>query len=151
MQANPMLRITSLFLIAILLQACATNIQKYSEIDETEKTITVPTGSKGLKGDIKRLLAQDGWALSVYRGPDVTEGAAGDQVRLEHYDTFNTRYTLFVASSVYDYCMNFSPAISYDISLVDNSTGTEVMTMDGNGCESNVAQKFMDNLAGNKK
>ena len=58
----------------ILLSACTgSNIQQYSSIDKSSKTITVPAGSKGLKGTLKGYLKNKGWKLAIYRGPDITE------------------------------------------------------------------------------
>ena len=125
----------------LLLTACTTtNLQHYTDIDHKDKTITVPAGAKGLKGDIKKALRDAGWTLAVYRGPSVIEGKGS---RLEQFDTYNTRYTLTMGSYVCDYCLDFTPAIEYDISLIDNKTGSEVITMDGRGCEDQVTQKFV--------
>lgn len=145
---NTLTKALCICVMGLTLQACAANIQKYGEIDKNNKTITVPAGSKGLKGEIKKALAEDGWSMSVYRGPDVTEGTMGGETKLESYNTYNTRYTLAMASNVYDVCLNFSPAVSYDISLIDNKTGTEIITMDGEGCENGIAQEFLQALNG---
>lgn len=137
----------SLLFALMLLTACTTtNIQTYGVVDPSDKTITVPAGSKGLKGEIKQALTDAGWTLAVYgRGPSVIEDREN---RLEQFDTYNTRYKLALVTRVYDYCFDFTPAVEYDISLIDNYTGTEVMTMEGTGCEDAVAQEFIKALNG---
>ena len=131
--------------VLLLLSGCtSTNFQQYSKIDNNDKSITVPAGSKGLKGEIKKGLSDMGWRLSVTRGPSITETTKS---RTEQFDTFNTRYTLFLNSNVYDYCFNFSPAITYDLSMIDNNTGSEVITMDGRGCEDSVTSQFINALS----
>ena len=78
------------------------NLQSYAAIDLSQKTITVPSGSKGLRGKLKQVLTEQGWQLSVDRGPSVVEGDLGSKTKLESYDTFNTRYRLYVAFRQFD-------------------------------------------------
>lgn len=138
-------------IMAFLLCGCATNnVQVYSTVDPSAKTITVPPGSSGLKGDIKKALSARGWKMRVYSGPEVIEGKAGTNTSLQRYDTFNTRYSLFAYSRQFDVCFNFSPAVRYELTLVDNKDGSEVLTMDGRDCQDKIAQQFVDALE-NKK
>jgi hypothetical protein len=136
-------------LACILLSSCAnTNVQTYSRVNAGEKTVTVPAGSKGLKGVLKAYLSKNGWKMSVYQGPTVTQGSRdpsdGSQVS-KKYDTFNTRYTLQLSTSRAELlCMNESSEISYELSFVDNHTGMDVFTLDGKSCDSydDVVEKF---------
>lgn len=127
----------------LFLSACAGNMQSYSKFDERQKTITVPYGSSGLKGGMKKALTDRGWKMAVYSGPEILEGTSGSSVRMEKYRTFNTRYTLLGTER------NTGPAgcfisqyFIYDIAIVDNKTGQEVMTMSGEGCEGQVLDTF---------
>ena len=139
----------ALMCVLVLLGGCAShNIQLYGSVDQSNKTVTVPAGSKGLKGDLKKALSQKGWQLAVYRGPSVTEGEFGKNTKIEQYDTFNTKYRLIVSSRQYDLCLNFTPAITYDISFIDNQSGAEIFTIDGRGCEPDVVKKFENALNG---
>lgn len=134
------------------LTGCAThNVQLYGPIDNSNKTVTVPPGSEGLKGKLKSALANDGWTLVVYRGPSVTEGEIGEKTKVEQYDTFNSRYRLIASSYQFDLCLNFTPAIEYDISFIDNKSGAEVFTINGRGCEPDAVEKFMNALRGKDK
>lgn len=135
--------------IAFVLIGCQHhNLQNYTAIDQSQKTVTVPPGSKGLRGKLKQTLTEQGWKLSVDKGPAVMEGDLGGKTKLESYDTFNTRYRLYVASAQFDICLNFEPAITYDISFIDNKTGSEVFTIEGKGCESNAVKKFKEAIYG---
>lgn len=141
-----------LMCIVVFLGGCAShNIQLYGSVDQSNKTVTVPPGSKGLKGELKKALSQNGWKLAVYRGPSVTEGELGKNTKIEQYDTFNTKYRLIVSSRQYDICLNFTPAITYDISFIDNHSGAEIFTIDGRGCEPDVVEKFVNALNGIEK
>ena len=128
---------------AVLLTGCMTyRVRTFDTVDASNKTITVPPGG-GLTGAIKDVLAQDGWKITVYRGPEVTQGTLGETTRLETGRTFTTRYTLFLKWNQYDVCVpRFDPAYNYDISLVDNSNGSEVLTVSGRGCEGGIVDKF---------
>lgn len=134
------------------LGGCAThNVQLYSAIDSTNKTVTVPPGSEGLKGKLKQAMSQDGWRLVVYAGPAIIEGEVGEKTKIQQYDTFKSRYRLVIASYKYDVCLNFSPAIQYDVSFIDNQSGAEIFTMNGSGCEDDVVENFMNALKGKTK
>ena len=134
--------------LLLLISGCTHhNIQIYKTIDHTNKTITVPPGSKGLKGKLKQVLSENGWEMVVDRGPDVTEGEFDKKVNLKNYNTFNSSYRLYVRSYQYDLCFNFSPAITYEISFIDNNLGAEVFTIEGNGCECDVIKKFEEAIS----
>jgi hypothetical protein len=137
---------------AFLLSGCFYhNVQNYGQIDQNQKTVTVPPGAGGIKGDIKKVLSELGWRQSIDRGPSVTEGKIDKKTKLESYDTFNTRYRLYVKSFQYDMCWNGSPAINYDISFIDNNSGSEIFTLEGRGCQSGVVEKFRDAILGVSK
>ena len=144
---NQQLVFAAFVLMAISVSGCSTtNIQQYSSLDKSSKTMTVPPGGSGLNGKIKTVLAADGWKLLVQRGPRVTEGTFGETTRLEEFNTFNYRYTLYLDWRRYDWCFDFEELVSYDISLVDNENGSEVLTMGGRGCVDEIAEEFLKAL-----
>lgn len=139
-------------LLVLITSGCANHeIQKYQKIDLTEKTIMVEPGASGLKGKLKQELSNSGWTFAVDRGSIVTEGNTKDQIKLETYNTFKTRYRLYVKSNQYDWCITGSAAIYYDISVVDNTSGSEVFTMNGDGCEKDVVKQFSETINGKVK
>lgn len=138
--------ILSVFL-CFSLTACAANLRHYSSIDQSDKTITVPTGGSGLRGPIKDALRADGWHLVVSKGPSVTEGTMGQNTNLRHYDTAKTRYTLIGEETWVDYCLTGSGMYRYDISIIDNKSGEEALTLDGMGCGNDVANKLVNALS----
>jgi hypothetical protein len=109
------------------------NLQIYAAIDLSQKTVTVPPGGQGLKGKLKQILTEQGWQLSIDRGPSIVEGNLGSKTKLESYDTFNTRYRLYVRLQG-DRCLNSHEPANYDISFIDNKTGSEVFTIEGRDC-----------------
>lgn len=131
-------------ILAVALGGCAsTDVQRYGEIDAQQRTITVPPGGLGLTGKIKAGLVAQGWQMAVYEGPTVTEGQVGASTNVKTSDTFNTRYRLLIDWEAFDICLNLQQAIRYDISIIDNKAGSEVATMSGRGCSSDVADQFL--------
>lgn len=133
--------------LSLLLGGCTqfqVNTQKYSSLDMRDKSITVPAGSEGLRGKVKQILSDDGWKLMVDKGPNVLEGRLSESVKLESYGTFNTRYRILIKSNQIDSCIGIplSPLLKFDISIIDNKTGSEVMTMSGLHCEPEIINKF---------
>lgn len=142
---------TMVLFIFIFISSCSHNVDIYEKIDKSKKTVTVPAGSKGLKGKLKRVFSKRHWKMSVYGGPAITEGELGKRIYIKQYNTFNTKYRLLVQSKQFDVCFNFTPAIVYEISLINNNSGSEVFTIDGRGCESEVIEKFVKALDGSSK
>jgi hypothetical protein len=145
------MRRTSLLLIILtvtsMLAGCMSlRVHTFAPVDTTSKTVTVPPGG-GLTGAVKEALSKDGWKIAVYRGPDITEGTLGENTRLERSKSFNTRYAVFIRWRQFDTCFpTFEPAYSFDISMVDNTSASEVLTLSGHGCEHKIVAKFIDGL-----
>ncbi|TXH32619.1 MAG: hypothetical protein E6Q98_24365 [Rhodospirillaceae bacterium] len=142
-----MKRLLALAMLAGLLTGCISSDQQvYGQIDRTEKTITVPPGNAMLVGELKGRLHAAGWKLVVDRGPDKISGTMGETTELESYSTYNTRYRLLIAQTFADYCMLGGKVINYNLSLIDNKTGEEVMAQSGRDCTGPAADKFMSSL-----
>ena len=128
---------------AILLTGCYwDHLQQYKSLDQTARTITVPSGGGGLAGALKNVLKQQGWRLAVVRGPKVTEGKLGEKTKLQEYGTFNTRYQLKLSSSVVGVSLLFDPIYYYDISIIDVQNGDEVLTLSGRNTEHDIIDAF---------
>lgn len=136
-----------ILILAFFISGCATHYtERYEDIDIQNKTVTVLPGSRGLKGSLKKALSRNGWELVVYRGPSVTEGKLGTDTRIEHYGTFKSKYRLIVSSRQYDLCFNFTPKLNYEISFINNHSGSEAFTIHGSGCESEIVDNFIKEL-----
>jgi hypothetical protein len=133
----------------MLLAGCIhSDVSVYSEIDPTQKTITVPPGNALLVGAIKQRLQKSAWKLVVYRGPTRTVGTVGERTDLATGDTFKTRYRLMINQRQFDMCITGDPALFYDLSLIDNETGEEVFAQSGRDCRDRAVDKFMDAING---
>ena len=118
------------------------DVRQYGKIDNTQKSITVPPGG-GLVAELKDILNQHGWTLVVDRGPNVIEGQNSESVKLKSYNTFNSRYRLLLSANRFDTCIgHMDGAYRYNMSMIDNKTGQEIMVMGGAACESRIKSKF---------
>lgn len=140
----------------LLLTGCvsAPESRSYAQIDLTEKSITVPPGSGGLKGLLKDILIGEKWSLTVDSSLDVTEGEAKEKVSLQTRRVYQTRYYLLVQSRVIDDCLEFvSPSVEsklyrFDISIIDTKSSSETLTMSGKSCSSQIAKDFRNHIQG---
>lgn len=137
-----LMRFTVLIFTSLLLAGCSSNLQSYGNIDHKAKSITVPAGSQGLKGDMKKALHERGWKMTVYSGPEILEGSTGTALHLQKYQTFNTRYTLIGYDKQVDSCI-IAPYIRYEVAVIDNKNGSEVFSLDGSDCQSTALQNFI--------
>jgi len=139
------MRYLTTLILCLFLSACLTvDKSVFKEVDYSEKTVTVPAGTFGLLKPIKKYLNESGWKTTVYRAPDVTEGTNDGEVNLKTYNTFHTRYNLLVNQTKFDLCLNFEPALHFDISLIDNKDGTEVFSLSGSSCWSAIEPEFKE-------
>lgn len=137
-------RLWALFAVLLLLTGCPhTDVRVYEQVDRSDRSMTVPAGGSGLLGELKSALRQDGWRMAIDRGPTVARGS-GPDVRIA--DTFNTRYRLYVDWRRTDLCFSFDAEVDYDISVVDNQTGAEVLTLSGRDCEGAITTQFINAL-----
>jgi hypothetical protein len=137
--------------LALPLSACLSPsiVQVNGQIDQSDKTMTVPLGNSLLIGSIKQRLQFFGWKLVVSRGPLHTVGTVGEKTNIKTSGTFNTRYKLIIRQFQFDTCViTQSPAIDFDLSLIDNSTGEEVLTQGGRDCVLRATDSFIAALNG---
>lgn len=128
----------SIFSCLILLSCAEKHIMVSAKFDQRDKTIQVPPGSRGLTGGIKNALKKNGWELFIYgQGPTILE-VNNTEKQIKHYDTFNARYKLILS-----FGRNVGPTCKYDldswtvydISIIDNKSGKEILSMSGrNNC-----------------
>jgi hypothetical protein len=131
--------------LPLCLAAClSSNVQVAGHIDPAEKTMTVPPGNALLIGAIKQRLQRPDWKFLVDAGPRRTIGTLGEKTDLATGNTFLTRYRLIVQQRQVDICiLGGDPAINYDLSLIDNRTGEEIISQSGRDCRDHAADKFV--------
>ena len=123
------------------------NVQLLGNLNQSEKNITTPPGNRLLKGKIKAALTANGWDVRVHQGESTTTGCeTPDKVLLSH-KKYNTRYLLYIDDYQYDIYIDGNPAIKYELSLIDNKTQKEILTMDGKGYIHDAVKKFCQSLS----
>ena len=144
------MRAVVIVIFAAGLVGCASsNIQMSATIDQGQKTISMPPGNSLLLGPLKQALRQSGWHVNVNGATVRTVGTVGQNTNLETGRVLPTRSRLALAQRQVDVCLTGNPAIVYDLSLIDNATGDEVLTMSGRDCTDIAARSFTEAIGGN--
>ena len=122
-------KLMSLLFFILLATSCATNnITSYGKLDKNEKTITVPAGG-GVLADIKTTLKKNGWGLKIDSNSIKTEGTGGSTVNQVAKVESSTRYRMITSFSG-QRCITCSCVKTYNISIIDNKSGEEIVTFD---------------------
>ena len=104
-------------LATVLLGCASSNTIHFGSIDTNEKTISAPPGTKGIVGPLKQVLFSEGWMV-------------------DEYDLQPTRYKLVINTvRAQLVCWNEFSEISYEVFLVDTSTGREIFVISGDDCD----------------
>ena len=119
-----------MFLIMMLIAGCASiRVDKPGVFDARFKSMCVPPGYGMLNGDIKRALKVDGWELySMQRGRETT--TLQDKKMETEWDP-RARYRLLINYHQVDLDILLRPLYNFEISILDNKTGEEVIAISG--------------------
>jgi len=157
------MRLFTLIAAASLLSGCAFNVSKYGQIDPREKSITLPRGGDNVTRLIKEAVTQDGWSIYTWTDAVRTTGTAGHHVDLRSSEYAQARYSLKILSvsesdmgtkvgltlATFGLCFPilFSPSIgNLNISVADNKTGQEVLTITGSGYSDDLKKALIKGL-----
>ncbi len=140
--------------LSLLITGCASvNLQMLDPIDQQDKTISMRAGGRYLTGDIKTALRRDGWKVyALDSGREITRDkdkrGKGTEVAVYRESQFakNARYRL-----IDDWVMNpaGSMVVEFDISIIDNKNGQEVIILSGQHKDSaDVVKILIDSTYG---
>jgi len=123
-------RVLLLLAFSVLSVSCATkNVTAFNKLDMSNKSITVPAGG-GALSFIKKDLKKNGWSLKIDSTSLKTTGTGGENIDQVSTIKSTTRYRMLAAFSSMQ-CLTCGCVRSYNISIIDNKTGEEVVTFDG--------------------
>ena len=131
------------FLCAFALVGCASvHVDRVGTFDFSEKTICVPPGYGLALGPVKRGLRASGWKIfSIAKGKDVTVKDGGsvanngnEQERMETEWDARARYRMLFWSAQVDVDLMFNPIYNFELSILDNRTGEEILCVSGTRC-----------------
>jgi hypothetical protein len=154
---------TLLIIASLLISGCAFNVSKYSQTDQREKSITLPRGGDDVTRILKESLSQNGWSIFTSTDAVRTTGTAGQHVDLRSSTYGQARYSLKIVSVDYlrtdmkwaaaigslglFFPVLFEPSIhNLNLSVVDNKTGQEVLTITGTGYSDQLKQALINGL-----
>ena len=132
-----------MFLCASIFVGCANVcVDRIGTFDFSEKTICVPPGYGLALGPVKRSLKANGWKIfSIAKGKDVTVKDGGsaahngnEQVRIETEWDARARYRMLFWSAQVDVDLMFNPMYNFELSILDNRTGEEILCINGTRC-----------------
>lgn len=147
-------KVFAIILFTTMLCGCTSvKLTRLADIDSNEKTVSMSAGGRLLTGDLKAALMKDGWKVyAIDKSKEIVRGVddpnATDKrvvVYRESELAKKARYHLVDRWASTDGDNYWG----YDISLIDNKTGQEVVILSGelkNGEE--IVQIFIDALHG---
>ncbi|RAU20987.1 hypothetical protein CU669_15490 [Paramagnetospirillum kuznetsovii] len=120
--------------VALVLTACANGkVSSYGKIDHAEMTAIVPPGHYGIIGALKEALIKEGWKVIVSAGDEKFIGKVIPEIDITRTRERSSRYTFTVEQHVWNVCAAGENAVEYDITIVDNRSGSEVASITGRG------------------
>ena len=138
-----------IFILSFSITGCVPQtVRTYQPLAIGEKSMTVPAGGLYLTGTLKDVLRKNGWRLYVDTDTIGNERESGTRVISKK--KIKSRYQMFVAFRAQDICFDGTALGFYDVSVIDNNSEEEILTISGKGCESSVADSFEEWLTTGK-
>ena len=149
--------------VTLLLSGCAFNVSKYGQTDPREKSITLPRGGDDVTRILKDTLVQNGWRIYTWTDAVKTTGTGGQHVDLRSSAYGQARYSLNIVSVRYlGMDMKVTATIAslglmcpvllepsihdLNLSVVDNKSGQELLTITGTGYTDQLKQAITKGL-----
>ena len=88
-----------------------------------------------------KMFRNNGWkVLIVETGSVKTKGKTGKNTELKTIAESNARYLLYLDQDHWEYCFPSltNKLIKYDITIVDNKSGEQVFSANGNDCRTKI-------------
>lgn len=101
-------------------------VAEYYPVDKTDKSITISAGGDYFFTLFKKTLLNDGWDLQVDANSLLTQGSNASQ---ETTIKSKTKYRLYMKWRTMPDLFGGDKVHAYQVSVVDNRTGKEVMSM----------------------
>lgn len=127
----------------LMLTTCSQN-SHFVNGEIQEKTVYIRTGKIGVIGDLKTELRNHGW--KIYGSPQRTVEQQGESKAVTYIG--NAKYSLNWEYRTRDrHMLTWKPILDISLSLVDNSTGEEILSYEAKYTEQTKSFKeFMDLL-----
>jgi hypothetical protein len=138
----------SMTLVLLAITNCAQQkVTPYRKLyNYSDKSITVPAGGE-LNGYLKSELQKSGWKLKIDSTSLATKGKNTEKIDEVAKIEFDTSYRM-LTDYKYRYCFSCDCVSYYNISIIDNKTGEEVVVFDGRNddglCNEDVARRVVD-------
>jgi len=144
-------------LVVALVSGCASvKLSRLGEIDPTEKTVSMSAGGRWLTGDLKAALLKDGWTVyAIDKSKEIVRGVddpnAADKRVVVYRESELARKARYHLVDHWESVSRLESDgyLDYDVSLIDNKTGQEVIILSGRGkTGEQIVKIFIDALHG---
>ena len=128
-------------------------LSRLGEIDPNEKTVSMSAGGRMLTGDLKVALMKDGWTVyAIDKSKEIIRGVddpnATDKRVVVYRESELARKARYHLVDRWQ-TLNGEDYGDYDISLIDNKTGQEVVILSGHHkLGTQIVKIFIDALHG---
>lgn len=160
MLSKYVVRILVVVILALQLGCAASNrfsVIKNGDVPDDQRVIMVPSGSFGMLGVTKKVLSEKKWKMVALSGPKKIVGSYVDgKVDIAEFGEASAYYILEVKEQFLGYdCMptfqDFAgvPETSnfrYSVSVVNWRDGSELLTIGGSGCLSDIKDNLRANI-----
>jgi hypothetical protein len=132
---------------AVLLFSCSPHYHS-----ERFAYLTPPPDGKNivLRGDasdfaalLEAALRAKGWNTLESEKPDPGTGSTIQEGSGSLSETIEVPYTLEVTSTSQGKCLSWDDFVEYQIQVIDNRTGKQLFSMEGQQCDSEAVHRFM--------
>ncbi len=121
------------------------NVRVNSRISSSNKTISTGSGHDGLTGALKDALKEDNWHVIVKSQERRVKGQLGQKTDLSVGRAVETQYDLDYEWTQVDFDLSdWSPLYRFTISIIDNETREEIVTMNGLKSERRIKRSFLE-------
>ena len=108
-----------------------------------EKNIIMPSESSDFIEKIKEALRAKGWNTLEPIGPSASQGKTRKGKIVKDPEERVAPYTLEISSKFISKCVYWDNFIEYHITLINNTTGKTIFSMDDQRCDDKVIHQFM--------
>ena len=130
----------------IFLAGCGSDAEIYVAQPAKDKSIVVPSGLSATAKSVKNVFRGAGWQTFVSWASEQTTGSLGAFVNINTKVKYPARYTAKASGRTFDWCLDLSDHVVYDISIIDNVTGEEVAAFAGRACEKQIEKTLKETL-----
>ncbi|MDA3921856.1 MAG: hypothetical protein PF501_14425 [Salinisphaera sp.] len=132
--------LSSALLVACASQTATEHVERPGSADRQALTIFVPARQTPLATRIRALLSAHGWQPVAYTAGAGISSADAQAMSIQG------RYRLTLDARPAGKCRNDGPGYAYQLSIIENRTGTVPLTLSGADCLDAIVSQFQQTM-----